>query len=231
MLFFLSPRFGKIATGTGPRAPMSIGPIVGGIGLLMLMRVGADPDYVAEALPGILVFGLGLSATVAPLTATALDSVSEQHVGAASGINNGVARVAGLLAIAILGALIAGSFASTLDGKTAGAQLSPQGQEAVAKAKENPFAVPATGNLPAAEARRVETAAAASSEHAFHLGIGFGGVLMIVGGVIAGIGLRNPRRREEREAPRAAPAGECARCAEEGHSGRHHEHDPEPVSA
>ena len=57
-------------------------------------------------LPAILVFGLGLSATVAPLTATVLDSVEERHVGIASGVNNGVARVAGLLAIAVLGAVI-----------------------------------------------------------------------------------------------------------------------------
>ena len=77
-----------------------------GIGLLLLLRVGADADYVTDVLPAILVFGLGLSATVAPLTATVLDSVEERHVGIASGVNNGVARVAGLLAIAVLGAVI-----------------------------------------------------------------------------------------------------------------------------
>ena len=61
-------------------------------------------------LPAVLVFGLGLSATVAPLTATVLDSVEERHVGIASGVNNGVARVAGLLAIAVLGAVISAKF-------------------------------------------------------------------------------------------------------------------------
>ena len=95
LMFFLSPRFGRIASGTGPRLPMCVGPIVGGIGLILLLRVGADPDYVADVLPAILVFGLGLSATVAPLTATVLDSVEERHVGIASGVNNGVSRVAG----------------------------------------------------------------------------------------------------------------------------------------
>ena len=126
VMFVLSPRFGKMSTGIGPRVPMSIGPIVGGIGLLLLMRVGSDPNYLTEVLPAILVFGLGLSATVAPLTATALNSVEERHVGIASGINNGVSRVAGLLAIAILGALIAGKFTSTIDANLAGKQLSPQ---------------------------------------------------------------------------------------------------------
>jgi len=112
ILFFLSPRWGKLASGTGPRLPMTVGPIVGGFGLLLLLRVGSGADYVVDVLPGILVFGLGLSATVAPLTATVLDSVEERHVGIASGVNNAVARVAGLLAIAVLGAVISARFAA-----------------------------------------------------------------------------------------------------------------------
>jgi EmrB/QacA subfamily drug resistance transporter len=110
ILFALSPRWGRLASGTGPRLPMTLGPIVGGVGLLLMLRIGSEADYVPEVLPAILVFGLGLSATVAPLTATVLDSVEERHVGIASGINNGVSRVAGLLAIAILGAIISARF-------------------------------------------------------------------------------------------------------------------------
>jgi EmrB/QacA subfamily drug resistance transporter len=116
LLFFLSPRWGKLASGTGPRLPMTAGPIVGGIGLILLLRVGAGADYPTEVLPAILVFGLGLSATVAPLTATVLDSVEERHVGIASGVNNGIARVAGLLAIAVLGAVISAKFGASVGG-------------------------------------------------------------------------------------------------------------------
>jgi len=112
ILFVLSPRWGRLASGTGPRLPMTLGPIVGGLGLLLLLRVGSDAGYAADVLPGILVFGLGLSATVAPLTATVLDSVQERHVGIASGVNNGVSRVAGLLAIAVLGAIVSARFAA-----------------------------------------------------------------------------------------------------------------------
>ena len=112
ILFVLSPRWGRLASGTGPRLPMTLGPIVGGLGLLLLLRVGSDADYLADVLPGILVFGLGLSATVAPLTATVLDSVDERHVGIASGVNNGISRVAGLLAIAVLGAIVSARFAA-----------------------------------------------------------------------------------------------------------------------
>jgi EmrB/QacA subfamily drug resistance transporter len=120
LLFVLSPRFGKLASGTGPRLPMSAGPIVGGLGLLLMLRVGADASYVTDVLPAVLVFGLGLSATVAPLTATVLDSVEERHVGIASGVNNGVSRVAGLLAIAVLGAVISARFAALAPGVSGG---------------------------------------------------------------------------------------------------------------
>ncbi|HEY3191591.1 MAG TPA: MFS transporter [Solirubrobacterales bacterium] len=212
ILFLLSPRFGKLATGIGPRVPMCVGPIVGGIGLLLMMRVSSDPNYVTEVLPGILVFGLGLSATVAPLTATALNSVEENHVGIASGINNGVSRVAGLLAIAVLGALIAGKFGSTIDSNLAGTQLSPQAQQAVSDAKSKPLGGADTADLAAVEATRVDSAVTDASTDAFRLGVAAGGLLMVVGGVIAGVGLRNPKRETEYGAPGAVPAGECAHC-------------------
>jgi EmrB/QacA subfamily drug resistance transporter len=231
VLFLLSPPFGKFATGTGPRLPMAVGPVVGGIGLILLTRVNADASYVTDILPGILIFGLGLSATVAPLTATALNSVDERHVGVASGINNGVSRVAGLLAIAVLGAVIAGSFKTTIDDRLAGQPLSPKAQRAVADAKQKPLGAPDTGGLASRQAEVVDAAVTSASEDGFHLGLALAGGLMIVGGVIAGIGIENPRRAEERQAPLAAPAGECARCAELGHELDHAAHEGAGVSA
>jgi EmrB/QacA subfamily drug resistance transporter len=212
LLFALSPLFGRISTSTGPRAPMCVGPIVGGIGLLMLIRVDADASYLADVLPALLVFGLGLSATVAPLTATALNSVAENRVGVASGINNSVSRIAGVLAIAVFGALIAGQFGSTVDDRVADSNLSAQADQEISKAKDNPLQRPDTDGLPPAQAAEVESATAAGAEDGFHLAMMAAGVLMIVGGVIAGIGLRNPPRETAYDAPRAAPAGECAHC-------------------
>jgi EmrB/QacA subfamily drug resistance transporter len=210
LMFFLSPRFGRIASGTGPRLPMCAGPIVGGVGLLLLLRVGADPNYVTDVLPGLLVFGIGLSATVAPLTATVLDSVDEHHVGIASGVNNGVSRVAGLLAIAVLGAVISANFGSALDDNLGAAPLSGPAEGAIAKAKEKPLAVPETGALPPAQGKRIESAAADASTSSFHLGIGIAGILMIAGGIVAGLGIENPRRRVEAVPTRGtAAAGEC----------------------
>ncbi|HET7574802.1 MAG TPA: MFS transporter, partial [Solirubrobacterales bacterium] len=215
ILFFLSPRWGRIASGTGPRMPMTVGPIVGGVGLLMLLMVGADGEYVTEVLPGILVFGLGLSATVAPLTATVLDSVEERHVGIASGVNNGISRVAGLLAIAVLGAVISAYFGSALDDNLGGRPLGPRAERIVSDAKAQPLAVPATGDLPPAQAARVSSASADASTSAFHLGLGIAGLLMIAGGIVSGFGIENPRRRVEALPSRgSAQAGECGHGAD-----------------
>jgi len=203
---------------------------VGGIGLLLLTRIDANGSYLGDVLPGVLVFGLGLSATVAPLTATALNSVVENRVGVASGINNAVSRIAGLLAIAIFGALIAGRFGSTVDSKVDGAGLSSQADAAISQAKDNPLEPPSTNGLPAAQAARVESASVAGAEDGFHLAMMTAGTLMIVGGVIAGIGLRNPPRETAYDAPRAAPAGECAHCPDHLDGKPRHEAEREPVA-
>ena len=212
LLFALSPVFGKVATSTGPRIPMCVGPIVGGIGLLLITRVDANANYLSDVLPGVLVFGLGLSATVAPLTATALNSVPEHRVGVASGINNAVSRIAGVLAIAIFGALIAGKFGSTVDGKLTDSSLSSASDQAISKAKDNPLQAPDTDRLPPDEATEVQSATVAGAEDGFHLAMMTAGTLMIVGGVVAGAFLRNPPRESAYDAPRAAQAGECAHC-------------------
>lgn len=210
ILFVLSPRFGRVASGIGPRLPMAIGPIVAGAGLLLMLRVGPRASYLSEVGPAIIVFGLGLSATVAPLTATVLDSVAERHVGVASGANNGISRVAGLLAIAILGAVISAHFGSALDSDLGSAALSPAAQNTIAAAKRQPLGRPKTGHLNGPEATRIDAAATSASTSAFHLGITIAGLLMILGGIIAGFGIKDPRRARSAIPTRgAASAGEC----------------------
>jgi EmrB/QacA subfamily drug resistance transporter len=105
VMLLLSARMGRLATRIGPRLPMTVGPIVAGAGLALLVRVGPGASYLTDLLPALLVFALGLSATVAPLTATVLAAAPSRQVGVASAINNDIARVAGLLAVAVLPAL------------------------------------------------------------------------------------------------------------------------------
>src|SRR5206468_9351179 len=105
-------------------------------GLAWLARMPARVDYAVDVLPGLLVFSIGLAMTVAPLTATVLADADESNAGIASGINNAVARVAGLLAIAATGAVVAGAFSSQNDAGLAGRSLSAAGRAAVVGARQ-----------------------------------------------------------------------------------------------
>jgi EmrB/QacA subfamily drug resistance transporter len=104
MLVF-SARSGRLATVIGPRLQMSVGPVLVGAGLALLSRAPDGSSYVAGVLPAVLVIAAGLATTVAPLTSTALNSVSATHSGLASAVNNDVARLGGLIAVAVLPAL------------------------------------------------------------------------------------------------------------------------------
>jgi EmrB/QacA subfamily drug resistance transporter len=102
LMVALSARAGELAQRIGPRWPMTIGPIVVAAGLALLTRAEPGASYVSGVLPGVFVLGLGLTATVAPLTAAVLAAIDDHHAGIGSAINNSVARVAQLLAIAVL---------------------------------------------------------------------------------------------------------------------------------
>jgi EmrB/QacA subfamily drug resistance transporter len=102
VMLLLSARMGRIAQRIGPRRPMTIGPIIAACGMALFTRIDASTTYVVDVLPAVLIFALGLSMTVAPLTATVLAAAPEHEVGVASAVNNDVARTAGLLAVAVL---------------------------------------------------------------------------------------------------------------------------------
>ena len=114
MLLF-SARAGALAQRIGPRLPMTVGPLVVAVGMVLLGRVEPGTTYWETVFPALLVLGLGLSLTVAPLTATVLGAVDDSHAGIASAINNSVARIAGLLAVAVLPAAAGLTGAQGLD--------------------------------------------------------------------------------------------------------------------
>jgi EmrB/QacA subfamily drug resistance transporter len=201
MMFFLSRRWGALADRYGPRWFMGFGPIVAGIGLGLMVRIEAHADYVTQILPALLVFGLGLSMTVAPLTSTVLAAVEERHSGVASGVNNAIARIAGLLAIAVLGAVVSSRFTTVVDERLGDRPLGAAANSAVAEAKARSLTTAPARRVPAPERPRVRAALESGSASAFHLGLGLGAALVVAGGVVALLGIRNPRR--------SVPCEEC----------------------
>jgi EmrB/QacA subfamily drug resistance transporter len=143
VMFFVSPRMGRLSMQHGPRLFMSLGPILAGVSVIAYTRLPQNVDYWIDIFPALLVFSVGLSATVAPLTTTVLADAGPGDAGVASGVNNAVARIAGLLAIAVLGIAAAGG----------GDHL---------------------------------------TAHGFHVTMGIVAGLLVCGGLIGAIGIRNP---------------------------------------
>ena len=102
IMFVFSSRVGQLAQRIGPRIPMTIGPIIAGTGLALIGRAQPGATYAGTVLPAVAVFGAGMTVTVAPLTSAVLAAAENRHLGVASGFNNAVARIAGLIAVAVL---------------------------------------------------------------------------------------------------------------------------------
>ncbi|MEP6710264.1 MAG: MFS transporter [Candidatus Saccharibacteria bacterium] len=103
LLFVLSSRFGALSGKFGPRFFMTVGPLTSGAGMLLMLRVNETAEYWTHIFPAIMLFGIGLAATVAPLTSAILGSIKSSQAGIGSAVNNAVARIAGLLSIAVIG--------------------------------------------------------------------------------------------------------------------------------
>ena len=144
VMFFLSPLTGKLSMQHGPRLFMAVGPMLAGASVLAYTRLPPHLNYWIDLLPALLVFSVGLSLTVAPLTTTVLSDARAGDAGVASGVNNAVARIAGLLAVAVLGIAAAGG----------GDHL---------------------------------------TSHGFHIAMAIVAGLLVCGGVIGAVGIRNPR--------------------------------------
>jgi MFS family permease len=194
VMFALSRRFGALADRHGPRLFMGLGPLIAAVGLLLFQRVGTSVDYVTDVLPALLIFSLGLSMTVAPLTAAVLAGAERTQAGIASAVNNAVARVAGLLGTAAVGAAIATAFATSLDTNLSGVRLGAAAEAAVREAKRLPLGLPDVHGLPPRQAHTVLSAAEAASLHSFHLGLAIAAVLVALGGIAGALGVRNPQR-------------------------------------
>ena len=192
-MFLLSRRFGALADRYGPRWFMAGGPMLVAAGFLGMLRLDAGTSYLTDLLPALVVYSLGLAVTVAPLTATVLADADETDAGIASAINNAIARTAGLLATAAVGAVLASSYASALDDAVAGQPLGAEAAAQVAAARERVLA-PVPAGVPAADREVVQRAVQDAGVETFHLSALIGAAMVALGGLLGGLLLRNPRR-------------------------------------
>jgi hypothetical protein len=175
---------------------MGAGPLVAAAGIAWLLRLDADVDYVVDLLPGLLVYALGLSMTVAPLTATVLADADESNAGIASGVNNAIARVAGLVAIAAVGAVVAAAFGARLEDELGSAAAArPAVAAALEEAKRQPLTAVVVEGVPEEVSTSVREAGEDASVRAFRIGLGIATALVALGGVLGLVGIRNPPRR------------------------------------
>jgi EmrB/QacA subfamily drug resistance transporter len=190
VMFLLSKRMGRLADRLGPRLFMGFGPLIAAVGLALMLRLQAHVNYFTDLLPALLIFSIGLASTVAPLTAAVLSDADQSDAGIASGVNNAIARAAGLVAIAAVGAVISIQFSSSLDRHLLGVKLSRAQQTEVAQARKQTLArVDRTR-----AGSRVALAVQSASVDAFHVGIGISASLVALGGILGLAGIRNPRR-------------------------------------
>jgi EmrB/QacA subfamily drug resistance transporter len=193
-MFLLSRRFGALADRHGPRLFMSVGPLLVACGFFALLRLDADTSYFGDLVPALLLYSLGLAVTVSPLTATVLADADERDAGIASAVNNAVARTAGLLATAAVGAVLAGFYADRLDSELAGRTLTPAAQAQVAAARERALGPVDSAALPAPDRDVVGAAVSDAGVATFHLAALIGGCMLAAAGLLGGVMLRNPRR-------------------------------------
>jgi predicted MFS family arabinose efflux permease len=198
VMFLLSKRMGRLADRFGPRLFMGLGPLVAAVGLALMLRLHAHVNYFTDLLPALLTFSVGLACTVAPLTAVVLSDADESNAGIASGVNNAIARVASLLAIAAVGVVVSAQFNSALSQDLSGIRLSPSARAAIAVVRTQTLARADRATV----GTRASLAVQSASVHAFHVGIGISASLVALGGLLGLAGIRNPRR-----------AVSCADCA------------------
>lgn len=173
----LSGWAGGLVERYGARKPLVVGPLVAAAGLALFALPGVGGSYWTTFFPAMLTLGLGMAISVAPLTTTVMSTFEGPRAGIASGINNAVARVAGLLAVAVLGVIALGLFSATLEARLAGLAIPPELRQAVYAERGKLAGIEAPAALDAAQKRAVEHAVGAAFVRSFRV------VMLVIAGL------------------------------------------------
>ncbi|PZR75007.1 MAG: MFS transporter [Chthoniobacterales bacterium] len=185
IMFLLSRWSGGLVAKYGPRIPLVTGPLIAATGFALFMVPGTGGSYWTTFFPAAVVLGLGMAVSVAPLTTTVMNSIAQNRVGIASGINNAVSRAAGLLAIAILGIVMLHAFNHALDRQLRGVDLTPAARESLQDQRSKLAGVSLPEEMDGATRQEIGRAIDQSFVHGFRLIMGIGAMLAIASGVSA----------------------------------------------
>jgi EmrB/QacA subfamily drug resistance transporter len=208
IMFFLSRWAGGLVERYGPRIPLVAGPLIAALGFGLFMLPGVNTDYWRDFFPAIVVLGAGMTVTVAPLTTTVMNSATQNRVGIASGVNNAVARGAGLLAIAVLGIVMVHSFDQAMDRRLAVGNVPPEKQQLLKAQRTKLAAVSLPEALDQTTRQMIGHAIAESFVHAFRVIMGIATTLAFAGAIVAWIFIGKTR-----EAPAYADDELCGRSS------------------
>jgi fucose permease len=197
-IFVLSRWSGGLVEKIGPRIPLVVGPLIAAAGFALFLRPNVGGSYWTSFFPAVLVLGLGMAVSVAPLTTTVMNSVPESRVGVASGINNAVSRTGGLLAIAVLGIVMLKSFDRQLDQRLNHLALPTATREALAAQRDKLAGAELPQDANPATGRAVTRAIQESFVGGFRNVMGVG-VLLAIGSAISGwLLIRSPNKPSRR---------------------------------
>jgi EmrB/QacA subfamily drug resistance transporter len=191
LITFLAGPAGALADRTGPRRQMILGPLIVGAGMALLTTGGAESSYFVHFLPGMILFGLGMALVIAPLTKSAL-SVESRLSGAASGVNNAVSRIAALLAVAILGAIIISVFTARLDDTITTSNLTTPEKEQILNQSEKLGGIVIPDSFSEAARQVAESAVRDSFVYGFRWAMGICVVLAFTGAAVSYVLIHSP---------------------------------------
>jgi MFS family permease len=203
IIFLLSRWAGGLVESYGSKIPLVIGPLIAALGFALFTLPGVNAGYWQTFFPAVAVLGTGMAVSVAPLTTTVMNSVDPNRVGVASGVNNAVARGAGLLAIAVLGIVMLHSFNHALDRRLADENVPPVVWQSLQAQRSKLAGASLPEELDQMTRQLIGQAIGESFVHAFRLIMAFGAALAVVSAIAAWLLIGTAAQKEYSRSPKA----------------------------